>query len=170
MNLFIDINQQGVKVSRFDVVKALGKDPLFKQVFELIATEQMRKRKSKYYKAKSSTFVFVMKRLKVVSRLADRNSQIDRMWERLTEIALFARTGKHRAPAEILKAFIRAGNEVNRRLTIREIKSLRKPFDFLAKAYRKYPAIMDSKLATDQPQFYTLITTLLSSDLMDRYD
>ncbi len=44
INLFIDINQQGVKVSRFDVVKALGKDPLFKQIFEFIALKQTRHR------------------------------------------------------------------------------------------------------------------------------
>jgi hypothetical protein len=170
INLFIDINQQGVKVSRFDVVKALGKDPLFKQVFDLIAVKQTRKKKSIFYKAKDSSFVFVMKRLNLVSRLTDRNSQVDRMWERLTEIALFSRSGKHRAPAEVLKAFISSRERQNPRLTVRELRRLQKAFDFLAKAYRHNHGLTKSKLATDQPQFYTLITALLSTNLTERFD
>jgi Protein of unknown function DUF262 len=170
VNLFIDINQQGVKVSRFDVVKALGKDPLFKQVFDLIAMKQVRKKKSVFYKAKNSSFVFVMKRLNIVSRLADRTSQVDRMWERLTEISLFSRSGKHRAPTEILKSFIRAGDALNARLAPKELKKLQRPFDLLARAYRRNPSLIQSKLATDQPQFYTLITSLLATDLMGRYE
>jgi hypothetical protein len=170
INLFIDINQMGVKVSRFDVVKALGKDPLFKQVFDLIAIKQTRKKKSVYYKAKASSFVFVMKRLNIVSRLMDKNSRVDRMWERLTEIALFSRAYKHRAPTAILKAFINPGDKLNDRLKRQEVKKLRNVFDFLAKTYRQNPASMKSKLATDQPQFYTLVTALLSTDLMNRFD
>jgi hypothetical protein len=167
INLFIDINQQGVKVSRFEVVKALGKDPLFKQVFDLIAQKETRKKKSMYYKAKNKTsFVFVMKRLKLIDRLTDRNSKVDRMWEKLTEVTLFSRFGKHRAPADILKSFIKAGHELNARLTKAELAKLRSTFDFLAMAYRMDNELMVSKIATDQPQFYTLITTLLSSDLM----
>ena len=72
VSLFIDINQEGVKVTRFDVVKALGKDPLFKQVFDLIALKQTRKKKSRYYKAKNNNYVYVMKRLNIVGKLADR--------------------------------------------------------------------------------------------------
>ena len=168
VNLFIDINQQGVKVSRFDVVKALGKDPLFKQVFDLIAVKETRKKKSTLYKAKNCNFVFVMKRLNIVTRLNDRNSRVDRMWERLTEIALFSRTEKHRAPAEILKAFIKAGDQTNTRMTKAEGNKLREAFDYIATAYRKAPELMTSRFATDQPQFYTLITSLLSTDLMRR--
>jgi hypothetical protein len=168
INLFIDINQQGVKVSRFDVVKALGKDPLFKQVFGLVARREL-KRKSSYYNPLNNSFVFVMKRLNIVSRLSDKNSQVDRMWERLTEIALFSRTSQHRAPAEILKAFINPSREKNKRLKDSELNKLRRAFGFLADAYRRIPALMETKMATDQPQFYTLITTLLSADLMDRY-
>jgi hypothetical protein len=55
VSLFIDINQEGVKVTRFDVVKALGKDPLFKQVFDLIARTEIRKKKSRYYKQSITT-------------------------------------------------------------------------------------------------------------------
>jgi hypothetical protein len=169
VNLFIDINQQGVKVSRFDVVKALGKDPLFKQVFELIAIKQTRQ-KSAYYKAKNTDFVFVMKRLNIVTNLTDRNSKVDRMWERLTEIALFSRSGKHRAPTAILKAFINAGETLNDRLNSQELTKLRGAFEFLATAYRQCPKLTSAKLATDQPQFYTLVTTLLSSNLLERFE
>jgi hypothetical protein len=166
VNLFIDINQYGVKVSRFDVIKAMGKDPLFKQVFDLIALKQPRK-ETTYYKAKRTDYVFVLKRLSVVSRLADANSQVDRMWERLTEIALFERSREHRAPVAILKGFIR-GESTNPRLTATEQANLKRVFTFLATLYRK-DGFSQSKLATDQPQFYTLVTTLLATDLLARY-
>jgi hypothetical protein len=169
VNLFIDINQYGVKVSRFDVVKALGKDPLFQQVFKLIALKQERN-KSLYYRMINSPYSFVMKRLRIVDRLSDPNARVDRMWERLTEIALFSRTGKHRAPAEILKAFINPGTNKNRALSKTELGKLRRVFEFLAAAYRQERTLLESKLATDQPQFYTLVTSLLSSDILDRMD
>jgi hypothetical protein len=169
IGLFIDINQQGVKVSRFDVVKALGKDPLFKQVFNFIALEQQRG-KSIFYKAINSSFVYVLKRLNIVKRLPDANSRVDRMWERLTEIALFSRSKAHRAPADILKAFIRLEATKNKALSKEERKAFRKSFDFLAKSYRRFPALRDSRLATDQPQFYTLITSLLSTNLIDNME
>ena len=44
VDLFIDINQKGVKVSRFEVVKALVRDRLFKQVFRLIGNRKNRKK------------------------------------------------------------------------------------------------------------------------------
>ena len=167
VSLFIDINQEGVKVTRFDVVKALGKDPLFKQVFDLIALKETRKKKSRYYKAKHNNYVYVMKRLNIVGKLADKNSQVDRMWERLTEIALFSRSSKHRAPADILKAFIKAGDELNKRMNGAELSKLRSVFDYLAAAYREVPEFMGSRFATDQPQFYTMVTLLLSSNMMN---
>lgn len=169
VSLFIDINQEGVKVTRFDVVKALGRDPLFKQVFDLIALKEIRKKKSRYYKAKNTNYVYVMKRLNIVGKLADRNSQVDRMWERLTEIALFARSGKHRAPADILKSFIKAGDEQNSRMNKVELSKLQRVFDYLATAYRKVPEFMANRFATDQPQFYTMVTLLLSTKMMDSF-
>jgi hypothetical protein len=169
VDLFIDINQYGVKVSRFDVVKALGNDPLFKQVFSLFALKEVKK-SSSYYKARNNSYTFVLKSLNIINRLSDPNSQVDRMWERLTEIALFSRTKQHRAPAEILKAFINPSKDKNKRLKDGELTKLRKVFGFLADAYRDNPALMETKLATDQPQFYTLVTTLLSTDLMERYN
>ena len=90
------------------------------------------------------------------------------MWERLTEIALFSRSKSHRTPGDILKAFIKPEATTNKALTKDERKAFRRAFDLLAKAYRRYPALMNSRLATEQPQFYTIITTPLSGDLMDR--
>ena len=92
------------------------------------------------------------------------------MWERLTEIALFSRSKRHRAPAEILKAFIDPKKENNPPLNQQEIKQLRRAFDFLAHAYRRHPSLRESKLATDQPQFYTLVTSLLNTDILKRFD
>ena len=167
INLFIDINQTGVKVSRFDVVKAMWKDPLFKQVFDLVALKQRRKQ-ALYYKAKATPYVSVLKRLNIVARLSEKNSQVDRMWERLTEIALFSRVKKHRAPVDILKGFIAGGNTPNSALTKDELKSLRDAFVFLRKAYA-HNGFTNSKLATDQPRFYTLVTSLLGTDLLSRF-
>jgi hypothetical protein len=43
INLFVDINQHGVKVNRFDIVKAVGKsNKLLRSVLKLIAIEQKR--------------------------------------------------------------------------------------------------------------------------------
>ena len=168
VNLFIDINQTGIKVHRFDVAKALRKDKLFAQVLTLIARKEVRKGKSLYYKAIASDFVYVLKRLRLVARVADRNSKVDRMWERLTEIALFARSGAHRSPADILRGFIKSKPQ-NEQLTKQELRRLRDVFKFLASAYRKSSVLMGSRLATDQPQFYTMVTTLLSSDLVEKY-
>ena len=152
------------------MVKALGKDPLFKQAFDFIAVSE-RRGKSMYYNAKlNSCFVFVLKRLNLVKRLTDPNSRVDRMWERLTEIALFLRSKKHQAPAEILKAFIKAGSVPNEPLSNKEIRKLRNAFTFLTAAYRQEPDLLASKLATDQPQFYTLITLLLSTSVLDKFD
>lgn len=172
VDLFIDINQQGVKVTRFQIVQARTKDKLFKQVFGLIAIRQVRRGKSKYYRPKqNSPYVSVLKRLTIISRLPDPNSQVERMWERLTEIAIFARSKKHRAPVSILKAFITSkDDELNAPFSHEELASFRQVFEFLDEAYKKHPALMSSKLATDQPQFYTLVTTLLSSDLMSRFE
>ena len=168
IDLFVDINQEGIKVSRFDVVKALGRDPLFKQVFGLVALKK-RKKNSTYYVPNISSFAFVMGKLNIVSRQSDTNAQVNIMWERLTEIALYAKNKQHRAPAEILKAFINPEKKANKILNSAQLEKMRSAFGFLEDAYRYVPGMAETKLATDQPQFYTLITSLLSTDLLDRY-
>jgi hypothetical protein len=169
VKLFIDINQEGVKVGRFDVVKAFGKDPMFKQVFGLVGTQEVKK-KSLYLKRKAGSFSYVLGKLNIISRLSDESQQVNRMWERMTEISLFSRTPhQHRAPAEILKAFINPARKPNKRLNKAELNKLRAAFGFLEQTYRHNSELLGTKLVTDQPQFYTLITTLLSTDLIDRY-
>ena len=168
VDLFIDINQYGVKVSRFHMVKALTEDKLFKQVFRMFARRESKKRSS-YYRAIPNSYTYVMEQLNIVSKLSDKNSQVDRIWERLTEIALYSRSKQHRAPSGILKSFINQSAKPNERLNPAEMTNMRTVFGFLATTYRRDAALRKSSFATDQPRAYTLITTLLSTDLMDRF-
>jgi len=58
-----------------------------------------------------SDYTFVLKRLKIVGIASSTEPQqryqerVDRMWEKLLEVALFVRTKEHRTLAQILKAF-----------------------------------------------------------------
>jgi hypothetical protein len=169
VDLFVDINVTGVKVNKFDIIRAMMKDKLFKSLFPLVALRQKRKGKAIFYKMVDSEFTAVLKHLNVVSRVSDPSARIDRMWERLTEIALYVQTGKHRQPVDILKGLIRLDN-ASRTLSKPELVRMRRAFKFLGQAYRSSPALSASKLATDQPQFYTLITTLVGSALLDQYE
>jgi hypothetical protein len=168
IQLFIDINISGTKVNRFDVIKAMkGRRTIFSQVFDLVAIEQIRQ-KTNYYRAKTrSVYVAVLKNLAVVNRAPDANSKVDRMWERLTEIALFVATPKHKTPGMILRSFIEPNQAQDDRLTKQQEAVLRSVFSFLKWLYSN-SNFGASKLATDQPQFYTLTTTLLSSDWISR--
>ena len=173
INLFVDINQQGMPVSRFDIVKAMGRNnALLSSVFDLLALKQER-HQDVFYKAKGSDFTRVLKTLEIIANLADPKSQVDRMWERLLEIALFVRSEQHRKPVDILKSFIRArdsasGSSEQRsaRLSAAETKSLRKVFGFLRRAY-KSSRLATTPLATDQTHFYTMVTSLIATDLLD---
>lgn len=171
INLFVDINQQGVTVSRFDIVKAMGaNNRLLRSVFALIAIKQ-RRQQDIFYKAKVNDFTRVLKRLDVISRASDPRSQVDRMWERLLEIALFYQTKQHRKPSDILKSFIsgsRSSSSPATGLKSQEQKALRSVFQFLNAAYKSKSGLSDTALATDQTHFYTLITTLVATDLRAR--
>ncbi len=161
INLFVDINQQGVPVDRFDIVKAMGRtNALLRSVFNLIAQEQ-RRGQDVYYKPIRNDITFVLKRLQIVDNLVDDNSRVDRMWERLLEVALFQRTKRHRKPVEILKSFISL-REKQPKLTLSEQKALRRLFDFLSAAYRT-SELSKTRLATDQTHFYIMITSLIGS-------
>jgi hypothetical protein len=171
IQLFIDINETGKKVKPIEIVRALNesikRDELFSSLLQLVGTVEPRHdAKSVFNKPVNSDYTFVLKRLRDVTRATESKRQIDIMWERLHEIALFAKTGAHRAPSEILKGMI-AGTKNNKRLSNTEKKRLKRTFAFLASAYRSNPGLKESKLASDQPQFYTMVTTLLSSDLLD---
>jgi hypothetical protein len=160
IDLFVDINQQGVPVNRFDIVKAMGKnDPLLQHVFRLLAREE-RRGQDVFYKAKHNEFTGVLNKMKVIDNLADPNAKVDRMWERVLEIVLFFRAKKHRKPVEILKGFI--SNQESRkegappRFSKSEEGRLRAVFRFLRNGYRT-PALAQSRLATDQTHFYIIV-------------
>lgn len=178
INLFVDINQQGERVKRFDIIKAIGQgNALLSSVFELVAQEQTR-RNDKFFKKKNNSFTRVLERLQVVSKIEDRNQSVDRMWERLVEIVLFNRTGSHRQPGQVLKTFMPI-NAVNGKstplhspditaVTTQEIAKIKARFDFLDKAYKE-TTLGETRMARDLPHFYTLITVLLSSDLLEAH-
>lgn len=171
ISLFVDINQYGVKVDRFTIVKAMGaKDRLLKSVFDLVALTQTRG-KDVHYRVKASEFTHVLKTLTFVAKTEDNNAKVDRMWERLLEIALFVRTKQHRKSVEVLTNFIRArerGEKSDPRLNATETRELRKVFRFLRAAY-KDTELKDMRLATDYTHFYAMITALIAGDLLDRY-
>jgi hypothetical protein len=172
INLFVDINQQGVPVGRFDIVKAMGRNnTLLRDVFDLLAVQQQRDQ-DVFYRAKSNEFTFVLKSLDTVSMLADGKSQVDRMWQQLLEIVLFQQTKKHRKPGDILKSFISGGSQQQERfkpLSAKDEKALRKVFKALAAFYRHTPQLRELPLAREQTLFYTMITALIATELMTKY-
>lgn len=167
INLFVDINQYGEKVKRFDIVKAIGQgNPLLSDIFNLVAQQQKRKNDN-FYKKKNTIYTKVLQHLQTVEGASDRNQKVDRIWERLVEIVLYNRTNAHRQPGQILKAFIKTQKDhESNSITLEEMSRLKKVFGFLSKAYSD-TNLSQTKLATDLPHFYTMVTTLLSSNLLD---
>jgi hypothetical protein len=164
ISLFVDINSYGEVVKRFDIVKAMSKDALLRSAFSLVALKETRG-KDVFYKSKKNDITRVLQRLQVVNSINGANAQVDRMWELLVEIVLFLRTKKHRNPVEILKSFIRAPEQKQRRCSGAEEKILRRIFGFLRKAY-KNERLVSTRLATNQIHFYTMITSIISGDLL----
>jgi hypothetical protein len=138
INLFVDISQQGEKVKRFDIVKAIGaENPLLKSALKHVAIQQQRNEDVRY-KKKSTSYTRVFQALQFVQSANDATQQVDRTWERLVEIVLFCRTGKHRAPGQILKSFIKGkGGDEKAAITLAEVKKLNVIFNFLDKAYKE---------------------------------
>ena len=163
ITLFVDINQQGEPVKRFDIVKAMYKsDPLMKSVFALLALEQKRGQ-DVFYKAKGTDFSKLLKCVQSVSAIAAPNAQVDNMWEKLLEIAIFSRTFVHKKPIAVLRDFIVPGRNPQSKLTAAEVDSLRKVFGFLVK---QIPSLGTSRIFTDHTHLYTVITSLLEEDLV----
>lgn len=161
ISLFVDINQRGVQVSRFDIVKALYlDDPLLQQVFDIISQKQKR-REDVYYKPKKGDIPFVLEHLDSIKSNKSKPNKIDKMWERLFELALFCRSGVHRKPVEILKEFIRGKRTDTTQLDTSELGRISEVFEFLAKGYRE-SGLAETRWATDQTHFYILATTLLA--------
>lgn len=169
ISLFVDINQQGVAVNRFDVVKAMYKnDTILKQTFDLIAIEQKRKQDI-LYKIKNNDITFVMRKLTIINESDTPNSQINKMWERLLELSIFLNTKIHKKPVEVLKGFISKRSAGQYKLSKNHIRRLRKVFTLIKRAYKENQ-LQDSKFAKDQTHFYTMITTLLKSNLLDNFN
>jgi hypothetical protein len=169
ISLFVDINQRGAKVTRLQIVRALKRNDRFlKDVYALIAIKQ-RRSQSTFVRRKRTDFVYVLKHLQVVGSIADSDQQADRMWERLFELALFVRSGRHRKPTEILKSFIKAPDVSQDRLSSDERRELQRTFDFLADAYRK-SELNKTRFATDQTHFYTMVTTIIAKHMLDEYE
>jgi hypothetical protein len=167
INLFVDINQHGVKVNRFDIVKAIGKEnKLLKSVLKLIAEEQKRGQ-DVFFKKRRSAFTRVLSELSFVKHLEFGNQVVDRMWERLLEIVLFCRTMEHREPRNVVKLFVSTKGEgaQDKAISTKEMKILQACFGFLADSYRT-SALGNTMLATDPPHFYTMVTSFMASDLL----
>jgi len=58
ISLFVDINSYGEPVKRFDIVKAMSKDPLLKSVFELVSLRQTRGKDYFINQKRTSLLVF----------------------------------------------------------------------------------------------------------------
>jgi hypothetical protein len=133
--------------------------------FHPLAVQQKRG-EDMFYKKKHTEFTKVLEKLQMIQSLQDANSKVDRMWERLTEIVLFCRTKQHRAPAQILKSFIRGKDDDERaRISANEMKELKNCFKFLHECYAQ-GRFDKTRFATDQTHFYTMVTSLLSSGLL----
>jgi hypothetical protein len=165
VSLFVDINQKGVKVEKFDIVKAIQRDnPLLKEVLSLIALEQKRGN-DRFYKVKRTPFSKVLKKISKVGSLKENDAKVNFMWERLLELAVFAETSNHRKPVDILKMFISSKNANAVQVTKQNIRKLREVFNFLEKVCRR--GLDKTKLVLDTTYFYTMVTTLLKhSDLI----
>jgi hypothetical protein len=107
--------------------------------------------------------------MNIIAKLGEQKSQVDRMWERLLEIVLFHRTRKHRKPVEILKSFISKPDHPSPRLRSIEEKELRRVFTFLGRAYKE-AGLGKMRLATDQTHFYSMVTSIIAGDLLDKGD
>jgi len=162
ISLFVDINQQGVKVERFHIVKALcQKDLILKQTFNLLSIKQTRK-KDIYFKTIKNDITFVLKKLNQINKTKNQNTQVNKMWEKLLEICLFYLSKTHKKPSEIMKEFIANGGTNPYKLTRRQISEIKTLFKKIKRVYQL--GLADTKLATDATHFYTFVTTYINRD------
>ena len=143
ISLFVDINQQGEAVKRFDIVKALCKeDKALRATFKLIAQEEKRGQ-DVYYKMINNDVTFVLKRLQIVAAAEDNKCKVDRMWEKILELALFELSKQHRKPVEILKGFISRKTIGAYKIKKSNLNKLRQMFSVLKTAYANVPAVSE---------------------------
>ena len=169
ISLFVDINQQGVAVKRFDIVKAMCKnDSILKASFRQIALEQKRG-DDVYYKMINNNFTQVLKKLSIIEKVPESNSKVDKMWEKFLEIVVFCISKQHQKPVEILKGFIGGKLKGEYKLTKQTLDILRRIFSLLKLTYSDNK-IANSKLAKDYTHFYTMTTTLAATDLLTNFN
>jgi len=162
IELFVDINSYGARVTRTDIVKAIKRDdPLLKSVYKLIA-EKRPKGMDIFTKVSRTMFRRVLRKLSLVTSAADKHAEADRMWDKLMELVLFVRSGNtHSKGPAALKKFMDAPGEAA--LTPKERQTLKRTFSFLDKAYKK--GLAQTRLATDYVHFYIMSTTLLQQKI-----
>jgi hypothetical protein len=164
ISLFIDINQQGVPVGRFNIVKAMCLDSvLLRTVFSLIAQKQKRG-KDLFYKMIDNDITKVLKKLRDVQAVTDPNFKVDKIWEHLLEICLFCQTGQHRKPVDIIKGFINKKTFTGITLDNKTIRSIKAVFTVLGSVNRKVTVI--SPLFTDYTYFYSVATALTKDGII----
>lgn len=163
INLFVDINQRGAKVTRLQIIRAVKRDdPFLNSIYSLVA-EKQRRYHDTFVLVKKGTVSKVLEKLSAVAGAADKHAKADRMWGKLLELALFIRNGNsHGKGSDVLKKFAEKKPEAP--LTAEEKKRLRRVFTFLDEAYKH--GLGGTRLATDYSHFYIMVTSLLSSDLL----
>ena len=163
INLFVDINQRGARVTRLQIVRAIKRDdPFLNSVYSLVAEKQHRYHDT-FVLVKKGTVSKVLEKLSAIAGAADKHAKADRMWGKLMELALFIRNGNsHGKGSDVLKKFVEKKAESP--LTAEEKKKLRRTFTFLDRAYKA--GLRDTRLATDYSHFYIMATSLLSGDLL----
>lgn len=87
------------------------------------------------------------------------------MWEKMLELALFARTRKHRRQVEILKEFIAPAKKSSSKLDKVERQLLSATFKFLKKNLSE---LGTKRLFTDQTHSYTVVTSIMRDNLLER--
>lgn len=169
ISLFVDINQKGVPVRRFDIVKAMCKESkVLKKVYELIAIKQKRG-KDDVDKVITNNITKILKKLKDVDKSAENRQKVDRMWEKLLEIVVFAATKKHRKQIELLNGFINLKSALISELCLTKqiIKDVQMVFSVLNEVAKKHPQV--PTMFSEYTYFYSVITTILKCDLTKLY-
>jgi hypothetical protein len=164
VNLFVDINQKGVKVTRLQIVRSMRRDdPFLKSVYRLVAEKQDR-HQDVHTIIKRGSISDVLKQLTVVAGAADKDAMADRMWGKLMEFALFVRNGgTHGKGSDVINKFVEKGEELP--LTGEEQKKLRRVFTFLEQSYNN-SGLARTRLSSEYSHFYIMTTSLLAGLLV----
>jgi hypothetical protein len=169
ISLFVDINQQGVAVSRFNIVKAMcDQSPLLRSSFKLIAQKQKRGR-DVFYKMIKNDITFCLKNVRDIKRIRENNYKVDRIWERLIDIIQYIKTENHKKPNDILKGFLNQKLSDNRAVNKKEQKKLRSACAFMNEVFEKISSDVNP-LIYDYTHLYTAITMIISNDILPKYD